>query len=439
MPAVPPVPGPPVPGPGGRRSRDSRDQAPAGRVDLPTFERELADFQRRIVDLRQGTGDREQPATLGAAFVELELAHEELAVAREELAADRERLAVRDSPADRERKLLRGVFTDLPVAVFVLERDAVVRRANRTASALIGASVSYATGKPFPVFLDIASRGPFRSHFAAVTRAGRARACRVRLLRKGEQIDVLLRITVMNLPGEPDPPLVVVALPACGDAVAVPERVPVLAPAVVQAPAVDPLDLMSALTTVLLDGGSIGGADPDTVVVPLLRRVAALFAEHVADWVLIDLQATDGSARRRRRRIAAGPDADLAAQLESTHLGTDDLAARAAAARRPTLLAYLAIDELGVLADGRPVAAVLAATSALTVPVLPPPGTRPRLDGSGPGAGADPGGDPGGTTGPVLAVLTLLRGADRPVLDLATAGLMERLAEHLAQVLRRPG
>ena len=74
-------------------------------------------------------------AALEAALLELEVAEEELHVARDELLAQRTRLD--DPAAERERRLLRAMVGELPVPVFLLERDGIVRRANRAACELV--------------------------------------------------------------------------------------------------------------------------------------------------------------------------------------------------------------------------------------------------------------------------------------------------------------
>jgi PAS domain-containing protein len=122
--------------------------------------------------------DADRGALLDAALADLEQAVTEL----REAGAERSTAQARSEAADSERRLLRTVFQDAPVPLFLLERDGTVRRVNRQAGALLGSSAGYLTGKPFPTFCDLATRATVGSHIAGVFHSGRRRRSRVRLL-----------------------------------------------------------------------------------------------------------------------------------------------------------------------------------------------------------------------------------------------------------------
>lgn len=102
----------------------------------------------------------DSPDVLDAVFLELELAQEELRVMREEVTEQSQEVSRHSDAVDRERTLLRAVFGELPVPVFVLDDGGFIRRANGAAAELLGTSTAYMAGKPFPVFVDLAARPP---------------------------------------------------------------------------------------------------------------------------------------------------------------------------------------------------------------------------------------------------------------------------------------
>ena len=125
-----------------------------GSTELSGFDREFADFSRRIRALRSARPSS-PPDLADALFTELELAEEELRVIRDQVAEQDREILRRSDAADRERTLLRSVLSELPVPVFVLDHDGLIRRANGAAAELLGTSSAYVTGKPFPVFVDL--------------------------------------------------------------------------------------------------------------------------------------------------------------------------------------------------------------------------------------------------------------------------------------------
>jgi phosphoserine phosphatase RsbU/P len=390
---------------------DVREYVVTDRLDLDTFERELDAFGRRIEALNPVRAGDAVSEELVAALAELDAAHEELRVAQEELLARHAYLADRDG-VDRERKLMRAVFTDLPVPVFLLERDGVVRRTNRAACALVGVAAAYPTGKPFAVFLDLPARAAFRAKLAAAVRGGSARSCPVRLLAQGRSREVLLRLAPVTLPGEPDGLIAAVALP-------VGEQMPPAPPCPSRAEPVEATrrgDVLAAMTRLLLDDESF--SEPGT-----LRRAAALLAGEFAEWVLVDVVA-DGRPGPDvlARQLVVGPDEVLAEAVRGLPPGPGELPDRVVATRRPVLEAHL--DRPGELGRfpgaGGPVATALGASSAVGVPLLLT--DRP----AGAPAAAER----------VLGVVTLVRTGARPAFDLRDLGLLQQLCEHLALALR---
>ena len=132
------------------------------------FEQEFADFNHRVTALRAARED--SPDVLDAVFLELELAQEELRVMHEEVTEQSQEVSRHSDAVDRDRTLLRAVFGELPVPVFVLDDGGFIRRANGAAAELLGTSTAYMAGKPFPVFVDLAARAALRSQLSAVLR-----------------------------------------------------------------------------------------------------------------------------------------------------------------------------------------------------------------------------------------------------------------------------
>ncbi|MEW2352438.1 SpoIIE family protein phosphatase [Spirillospora sp. NPDC029432] len=176
--------------------------------------REITDLEDRIGELRQAAGmpAPDLRATLDAALVELELALEALRT----LGADQSSSAGRSAAAETERRVLRTVFQDAPVPLFLIDRDTSVRRVNRQAAALLGTSPGYVSGKQFTAFCDLATRAALRSQLAGVVRTGRRRRVPVRLLGRERPVDAVVTLARVWIRGEPDPMVVAVAGAAAG-------------------------------------------------------------------------------------------------------------------------------------------------------------------------------------------------------------------------------
>ena len=121
---------------------------------------------------------------LDAAFTELEGAIELLRVAGAAPAEPGRLRPAENQPRDdnAERSLLRAVFQDAPVPLFLVARDGTVQRVNRAAGDLIGAKPGYATGRPFTAFVGLPSRAAVNSQLTAVGRTGKPRSIRCSLV-----------------------------------------------------------------------------------------------------------------------------------------------------------------------------------------------------------------------------------------------------------------
>ncbi|MGP4021829.1 SpoIIE family protein phosphatase [Actinomadura sp. 3N407] len=181
-------------------------------LEPETLMREISDLEGRIGELRQAAGVPEPDlrATLDAALVELELALTVLRTMGTEHTGEQGG----STASENERRVLRTVFQDAPVPLFVLDRNTSVRRVNRQAAALLGTSAGYVSGKQFTAFCDMAGRAAVRSQLAAVVRTGGRRRVPVRFLGRDHPVDAVVTLARVWIRGEPDPMVVVAAGPA---------------------------------------------------------------------------------------------------------------------------------------------------------------------------------------------------------------------------------
>lgn len=378
-------------------------------IDFRSFDRELDSFSRRVSALRVARECSPETAlpTLDAALVELELAEEELRVCREEIASHGDELAQRHGGGDRERQVLRAVFQELPVPVFLLDHGGAIRRANRMAAGMLASSPAFVTGKPFPVFVDLPARAVFRSRLSAVLRGTGEASFDSRLLRGGGAEDVRLVLARVEVPGEAHPLVsVVVTTPVAVDGrhrdlgvldAAVEEQMIVAA--------ARRLDVMARMTRLLLDEESLHEA-------VALHRAARLLAGEFAEWVAIDV-VRDGTVYRA---VVAGPeDRDGMAGtqlLEQLDPGLGDVPREVLETGGSSLRPLIEDDQaLGITPEGLPVLAALHAGSLLSVPLRD-------------------------EEHEILGALTLIRHSDRARFELSDLGLLEEIGEHLALAIR---
>ena len=171
----------------------------------------LAGLEARYAALRQAArSESGDPGdVLEAAFTELEGAIDLL-----RSAVPGGRGEPSGTPLDNaERGLLRAVFQDAPVPLFLITRDGVVQRVNRAAGDMIGAKPGYATGRPFLAFVALPSRAAVNSQLTAVGRTGKPRQIRCSLVAGNGLVPcelVIARVGVKGNPDESDPLLVAV-------------------------------------------------------------------------------------------------------------------------------------------------------------------------------------------------------------------------------------
>jgi len=370
----------------------------------------LADVAARRDALRHAadTPGADARALLDAAFTELDGALDALAGVlsggTENGSADGLPEAVR-----AERRLLHATFQETPVALFLLEQDGTIRRANNAAGALLGSPSGYATGKPLTAFIDLPSRAAVQTQLAAVARTGRSRGTGCRLLTADGTLEVTVTAVAIELSG--DPPLLLVAAtpggrPAAQSAAANPRRARKAADA-----AGDPvtsltkrIDMVAEVTRLLLDNSTFSEAVS-------VQRFGRLLAGEVADWVIVDLDR----GGRLRRQLATGPrnrnSEDLARAVRGVDPEAESAPWQVHTARKSLLLAHA--DDPAVLGagpGGTPLLMKLGATSLMCVPISD------------------------GTTS--YGALTLARLADKGHFEVADLSLAERLGEHLAIAIR---
>src|ERR1700761_7684077 len=165
-------------------------------------ESELAELAARRDAVQQAAGlpGAQLEPLLDAVFAELDGAIDALTALQAQTAARRG-----DPPSEQtraERRMLRAVFQEAPVPLFLLERDGTVRRVNNRASDIIGSRPAYAAGKPFTVFVDLPSRATVQTGLAAAARTGRARQTAAALLGASGVVQVRLTVEPISLPGD---------------------------------------------------------------------------------------------------------------------------------------------------------------------------------------------------------------------------------------------
>ncbi|TYK49613.1 SpoIIE family protein phosphatase [Actinomadura decatromicini] len=423
--------------------RDQPDQ-----LEPETLLREISDLEGRIGELRQAAGVPEPDlrATLDAALVELELALTVLRTMGSEHTGEQGGSAA----AETERRVLRTVFQDAPVPLFLLDRGTSVRRANRQAAALLGTSAGYVSGKQFTAFCDMATRAAVRSQLAAVVRTGRRRRVQVRFLGRDRPVDAVVTLARVWIRGEPDPMVVVAAGP-----LSPPPDEPPSGPATVKqakgrpaaasaradaaradaapgkaAPGAAPtddeavatilhrMDVLATASELLLDEPVFN----ETVAV---RRCARLLAAELADWAFIDLTGPNGGPLASgpganatpplRRQVVMGPEdehsVEAARMLEEVQPAENTLPHTVYVTRQSALRPHLEnLDVLGVCPDGQPICGRIGVTSVLSVPIED--GDRS------------------------LGAITLAASGEYGPFDLMDLGVVQRLGRYLALVIR---
>lgn len=389
---------------------------------LPPAEGELTSLKARRDALRQAAGlpGTKLRQTLDAALADLDAAIDALTAAQDNGADE----AGDDRSADAaqaERRLLRAVFQDAPVALFVLEKDGTVRRVNRAAAELLGTGTGYATGKPFTTFVNLTSRAAVHTQLASTMRTGNTTRIRCELLTPQGTVDSDMIAGLAQPRGDADRVVVAVSRAArprgkgkdsaepagqadgrgSGGSEVTAAREP---SAPVVAAMTRRLDLVTAIGRLLLE------SNPENEAVTV-QRCAELIASELATWVIVDV-ARGG---RLQRQFVAGPQDRRSAELAS------DVAARdpqpgtvphtVHESGSSQLIAHA--EDAGILGEGPenvPVLMLLGATSVLSVPL------------------AD--------TERSYGALTLARRPEEGHFEMADLGLLEELGEHLALAIK---
>jgi phosphoserine phosphatase RsbU/P len=313
-----------------------------------------------------------------------------------------------DSGPHAERRLLQAVFQQMPVPLFLLGLDGIVRRANSAAGRLVGSGPGYPTGKPFTVFVDLPFRSAVASQLAAAIRTGQMRGMRCTLVTSDGVSD--REVTVCPVQVRGDEGLLAVAVSGPVPQAAVPSSVAGEPEAAGAASAdralrrsIRRLDLVIAATRILLDGGSHGES-------ATLQRFGRLLARELGAWLILDLERY----QRLERQLAVGPDDTRRSEELARLAAADDPPPGSAPCEVHETGSSLVIahaEDPGILGedpDGVPLLARLGATSVLCVPVA----DSERSYGA----------------------LTLA--SANGSLGMADVGLVEELAEQLARAIR---
>jgi PAS domain S-box-containing protein len=259
-----------------------------------------------------------------------------------------------------ERQLLRAVFTDAPVPLFLVAQDGTVQRVNRSAGDLIGAKPGYATGRPFAAFVNLPSRAAVQSQLSAVSRTGQPRLVRASLLGEDGLVPSELLIGRVSVRDEADPLVVAVLTTSTSTSTPAAARGPKTGS--LQA-ITRHLDLVTAAARVLLENQ--GFSESRT-----LQRCARLIATELDALAIVDLERR----HRLRRQFAVGPDepglAGQAGLVAAVDPPLGSIPARVHESAHPVVIAH--VEDTGVLGaglDGEPLLTVLNATSVLSVPL----------------------------------------------------------------------
>src|SRR5450631_309801 len=429
-----------------RRSEAIRSSADTPRPDeaqpgsFEPSESDLAELTARRDALQQAVGlpGAQLKPILDAVFAELDGAID--ALTQRQTASVARRAEARSEPARAERAMLRAVFAEAPVPLFLLERDGTVRRVNNRASDIIGSRPAYAAGKPFTLFVDLPSRAAVQTFLAAAVRTGRARQTECGLLAAHGVVVVQLTVEPISLPEDSGVLLVAASYETAPAAAAAQPPAPRAAAGQLPAPsaarpgpprgvkpapprAVSPaggalepaavqtvqtmarrMDLLTAVTRLLLENSTFSES-------LTLQRCARLLAREFASWVIVDVLR----GRRLRRQFAVGPSDEenesIARAARDADPEPESLPWQVHVSGKSRLQARSEdTGMLGTAPDGVPLLLKLGATSVLSVPI----------------ADSERG----------YGVITLCRRAGEGPFQIADLALAEELGTQLAVALR---
>ena len=390
----------------------------------PEFDLEVAALKERYAGLRQAAAmpGADARGVLEAAFAELDTAVDVLGAMR---AGPAPGPASAGGPGPEallaEQLLLRAVFQDAPVPMFLLGPDATVQRVNTRAGELLGSGPGYAVGKLFTAFVDLPSRAAVQSQLAAVARTGKTRRIQCRLLHPDGPAGTELTVGLAQVRGDGDQLVVVASGPGMGagtgtDAEPAASAKPPDAPGPGAGADPDPdspgrlmeamihrYDLVTSATRLFLENATYS----ESVT---LQRCARLLASELAAWVIVDVERR----QRLRRQFVMGPEdqpSDLANAVGQVDPAPGTAPRQVHESGSSLLVAHA--EDAGILGagpQGVPVMMMLDATSVLCVPLS---------DGEH-----------------TYGTLTLARNASEGHFEMADLGVVEELGEQLALAIR---
>ncbi len=384
----------------------------------PGLDLEVAALKERYAGLRQAAAlpGADARTVLEAAFAELDTAVDVLGAMRAGPAPGPSQAGGPGPEALlTERRLLRAVFQDAPVPMFLLGPDATVQRVNTRAAELLGSGPGYAVGKLFTAFVDLPARAAVQSQLAAVARTGKTRRIQCRLLHPDGPAGTELTVGLAQVRGDGDQLVVVASTPGTGADTGPDADQPASAkspgapgtgpdgPARLMEAMIHRYDLVTSATRLFLENATYS----ESVT---LQRCARLLASELAAWVIVDVERR----QRLRRQFVMGPE-DQPSDLANA-VGQVDPAAGTAPRQvhesGSSLLVAHAEDAgiLGAGPQGVPVMMMLDATSVLCVPLS---------DGEH-----------------TYGTLTLARNASEGHFEMADLGVVEELGEQLALAIR---
>jgi len=132
----------------------------AGESPQNVLAAEMSALQDRIEQVQRGGSE---PDVRDSYLLDLQNMHEELRVADEEIRAQQEELDELLERQRSERWQHEQLLAALPAAVIVTDSAGVVRMANAATAQLVGVRAGKMLGKPLPMFVAPADRGPLRT------------------------------------------------------------------------------------------------------------------------------------------------------------------------------------------------------------------------------------------------------------------------------------
>jgi serine phosphatase RsbU (regulator of sigma subunit)/PAS domain-containing protein len=386
----------------------------------PELDLEVAALKERCAGLRQAAAlpGADARAVLEAAFAELDTAVDVLGAMRAGPAPGSSRAGGPGPEALlTERRLLRAVFQDAPVPMFLLGPDATVQRVNTRAAELLGSGPGYAVGKLFTAFVDLPARAAVHSQLAGVARTGKTRRIQCRLLHPDGPAGTELTVGLAQVRGDGDQLVVVASAPGMGADTGADAGQAATAkspgapgpgagpdsPARLMEAMIHRYDLVTSATRLFLENATYS----ESVT---LQRCARLLASELAAWVIVDVERR----QRLRRQFVMGPEdqpSDLANAVGQVDPAPGTTPRQVHESGSSVLVAHA--EDAGILGagpQGVPVMMMLDATSVLCVPLS---------DGEH-----------------TYGTLTLARNASEGHFEMADLGVVEELGEQLALAIR---